>query len=149
MPNAAAYDKLNKLNRSVPVCWNWQTRRTQNPLLATACGFESHHRHHRRTLIWIQLGPFFFAPLPFEKVLIPWDFSASRTRIVVTRTSGASAFYAIFPRFQQKSPSRQTLKSCARWGNRVQDGYFVYEIVSSEILGRLDVSRVYSSSSSM
>ena len=29
-----------------PVCWNWQTRRTQNPLLATACGFESHHRHH-------------------------------------------------------------------------------------------------------
>ena len=45
MPNAAAYDKLNKLNRSVPVCWNWQTRRTQNPLPATACGFKSHHRH--------------------------------------------------------------------------------------------------------
>ena len=47
MPNAAAYDKLNKLNRSVPVCWNWQTRRTQNPLPATACGFKSHHRHQK------------------------------------------------------------------------------------------------------
>ena len=29
-----------------PVCWNWQTRRTQNPLLETACGFDPRHRHH-------------------------------------------------------------------------------------------------------
>ncbi len=28
-----------------PVCWNWQTRRTQNPLPARACGFDPHHRH--------------------------------------------------------------------------------------------------------
>ena len=27
--------------------WNWQTRRTQNPVGATPCGFNSHHRHHR------------------------------------------------------------------------------------------------------
>ena len=26
--------------------WNWQTRRTQNPVGATQCGFDSHHRHH-------------------------------------------------------------------------------------------------------
>ena len=25
--------------------WNWQTRRTQNPLMETSCGFKSHHRH--------------------------------------------------------------------------------------------------------
>ena len=24
----------------------WQTMRTQNPLVATPCGFKSHHRHH-------------------------------------------------------------------------------------------------------
>ena len=30
---------------TAPVCWNWQTRRTQNPLVATPCGFKSHHRH--------------------------------------------------------------------------------------------------------
>lgn len=27
------------------VWWNWQTRWTQNPLLATVCGFNSHHQH--------------------------------------------------------------------------------------------------------
>ena len=65
---------------------------------------------------------------------MPWAFSASRTRFVVTRTSGASAFYAIFPRFQQKSPSPPTFKPCARWGktcarwvNRVRDGVIVCE----------------------
>ena len=26
----------------------WQTRRTQNPLRATSCGFDSHHQHQRR-----------------------------------------------------------------------------------------------------
>ena len=25
----------------------WQTRRTQNPLAATSCGFKSHRRHHK------------------------------------------------------------------------------------------------------
>ena len=29
----------------MPVCWNWQTRRTQNPLVAIPCGFKSHYRH--------------------------------------------------------------------------------------------------------
>ena len=27
------------------MCWNWQTRRTQNPLVVTPCGFDPHHRH--------------------------------------------------------------------------------------------------------
>lgn len=30
----------------MPVCWNWQTRWTQNPLPAMACGFDPRHRHH-------------------------------------------------------------------------------------------------------
>ena len=33
-----------------------------------------YYSYHRRTLIWIQLGSFFFAPLPCEKVLILWAF---------------------------------------------------------------------------
>ena len=30
----------------VPEWWNWQTRRIQNPFLATECEFESHLGHH-------------------------------------------------------------------------------------------------------
>ena len=30
---------------NMPVCWNWQTRWTQNPFPATGCGFKSRHRH--------------------------------------------------------------------------------------------------------
>ena len=26
------------------MCWNWQTRRTQNPLVAIPCGFDPRHR---------------------------------------------------------------------------------------------------------
>ena len=29
----------------------WQTRRTQNPLVAIPCGFKSHHRHQTRCAI--------------------------------------------------------------------------------------------------
>ena len=31
--------------RKKPVCWNWQTRWTQNPLVAIPCGFDPRHRH--------------------------------------------------------------------------------------------------------
>ena len=31
----------------MPVCWNWQTRRIQNPLVAIPCGFDPRHRHHK------------------------------------------------------------------------------------------------------
>ncbi len=37
---------------NAPVCWNWQTGRTQNPLPAMACGFKSHHRHHVTSLFF-------------------------------------------------------------------------------------------------
>ena len=33
-----------------PVWWNWQTWRTQNPLVATPCGFDPRHRHHVKNL---------------------------------------------------------------------------------------------------
>lgn len=33
----------NMLN--MPKWWNWQTRRTQNPVVAIPCGFKSHFRH--------------------------------------------------------------------------------------------------------
>ena len=30
-----------------PVWWNWQTRGTQNPVVAIPCGFDPHHRHQK------------------------------------------------------------------------------------------------------
>ena len=74
-------------------------------------------RHHRRTLIWIQLGPFFFAPLPCEKVLIPWAFFGFSHTICCLDGFFLHAHPASFLSFTVKSPSRPTLKSCARWGN--------------------------------
>ena len=32
---------------NLPKWWNWQTRRTQNPKMATSCGFKSHFRHQK------------------------------------------------------------------------------------------------------
>ena len=29
------------------MCWNWQTRWTQNPLVVTPCGFDPRHRHQK------------------------------------------------------------------------------------------------------
>ena len=50
------------LKYEMPVCWNWQTRRTQNPLMATSCGFDPRHRHHtskaRNPLKWLGLRAF-------------------------------------------------------------------------------------------
>ena len=43
-PNGPPFSKLQFY---MPVCWNWQTRRTQNPLPAMACGFDPRHRHHK------------------------------------------------------------------------------------------------------
>ena len=46
-----------------PVCWNRQTRWTQNPLVAIPCGFKSRHRHQTKAssirmmllfLVWMQ-----------------------------------------------------------------------------------------------
>ena len=31
----------------MPLCWNWQTRWTQNPFPATGCGFKSRQRHQK------------------------------------------------------------------------------------------------------
>lgn len=35
------------------VWWNWQTWRTQNPLIAISCGFKSRYRHQIRTMVLI------------------------------------------------------------------------------------------------
>lgn len=35
----------NFIQVHLPVWWNWQTRGTQNPVLATECGFDPRHRH--------------------------------------------------------------------------------------------------------
>ena len=36
---------IKQLTICMPKWWNWQTRRTQNPVMATSCGFKSRLRH--------------------------------------------------------------------------------------------------------
>ena len=42
---------LNAFNMGV--WWNWQTRRTQNPMMVTSCGFKSHYPHQKRQLWYL------------------------------------------------------------------------------------------------
>ena len=46
--DSARTDALTFVRKNKPVCWNWQTRRTQNPLPAMACGFDPHYRHQQQ-----------------------------------------------------------------------------------------------------
>jgi hypothetical protein len=41
-----AGNHLKSTPHTVPVWWNWQTRRTQNPVPAREWEFDSPHRHH-------------------------------------------------------------------------------------------------------
>ena len=36
------------LQKFLPVWWNWQTRRTQNPVVAIPCRFDPDHRHQKK-----------------------------------------------------------------------------------------------------
>ena len=40
----------NIIEQIAPKWWNWQTRRTQNPVMATSCGFKSRLRHQKPEL---------------------------------------------------------------------------------------------------
>ena len=60
----------NNITVYKPVCWNWQTRRTQNPLVVTPCGFDPRHRHKKRSSLTVsRSGSFFLSPLFF--LLVP------------------------------------------------------------------------------
>ena len=37
-----------KCGRNLPVWWNWQTRRTQNPVVAIPCRFDPDYRHQKQ-----------------------------------------------------------------------------------------------------
>ena len=50
----------NKVLFITPVCWNWQTRRTQNPLVVTPYGFDPHHRHKKQFPSRVPAGELFF-----------------------------------------------------------------------------------------
>ena len=36
-----------KISRYLPAWWNWQTRGTQNPVVAIPCGFDPRRRHQK------------------------------------------------------------------------------------------------------
>ena len=52
----------------MPKWWNWQTRRTQNPMFARTCGFKSHLRHQQKESVAL----FYF--------FLRWSPSAPRSR---------------------------------------------------------------------
>ena len=55
------------------VWWNWQTWRTQNPLIAISCGFKSRYRHQIRTMVLIWNHRAFFIAQKSERYLV-WNF---------------------------------------------------------------------------
>lgn len=67
--SAAALDNLPRRGYNIkveyaPVCWNWQTRRTQNPLVVTPYGFDPHHRHKNKfPQLYPGWGTYFYFPV--------------------------------------------------------------------------------------
>ena len=48
LKNYFEYDKIKKW--FMPAWWNWQTCWTQNPVVATPCGFDPRRRHQRKII---------------------------------------------------------------------------------------------------
>ena len=67
--SSAALDNLPRRGYNIkveyaPVCWNWQTRRTQNPLVVTPYGFDPHHRHKNKfPQLYPGWGTYFYFPV--------------------------------------------------------------------------------------
>ena len=86
------------------VWWNWQTWRTQNPLIAISCGFKSRYRHQIRTMVLIWKPSCFFYCSKSEQYLV-WNFiqyvsEHTEERCFVIQTafffySEASAFFSV------------------------------------------------------
>ena len=60
----------------------WQTMRTQNPLVATPCGFKSHHRHQIRTSRLIEALRFFSFVLVSNKPFACAVFGIHRVKVL-------------------------------------------------------------------
>ena len=58
MPHFFAYCNRFKTfySKLLPLWWNWQTRGTQNPVMATSCGFDPHQRHQKNPIAFLRLG---------------------------------------------------------------------------------------------
>ena len=54
------YSRRDKCCGKMPVWWNWQTRRTQNPKVAIPCRFDPDYRHQKRNFCFCKSSFFFF-----------------------------------------------------------------------------------------
>ena len=61
----------------MPLWWNWQTRGTQNPVVAIPCRFDPDQRHHRKD------GQGFILVRLFCGVAVNGDDAAKRELIVI------------------------------------------------------------------
>lgn len=72
----------------MPVWWNWQTRRTQNPVVAIPCGFDPHYRHQIKKDTY---GcPFLFGARHLQRPMrgnpaLPYSFRFCKSSTVSTR----------------------------------------------------------------
>ena len=64
-------------NEIMPLWWNWQTRGTQNPVVAIPCRFDPDQRHHRKD------GQGFILVRIFCGAAVNGDDAAKRKLIVI------------------------------------------------------------------
>ena len=76
----------------MPPWWNWQTRRTQNPVVVIPCRFDSDRRHQKRTQVFYCV---LFLLSVFRKFFL--ILSASSTTLVAEYSLSLVAF-ALFVR---------------------------------------------------
>jgi hypothetical protein len=80
-------------------------KNSKSLVLITTCGFDPHHRHHRRTLIGIPSGFFFFAPSRLKKYLQQRAFRllAHKYKIKKPRQSDLSGLFVLLGRMAAAS----------------------------------------------
>ena len=69
----------------MPLWRNWQTRWTQNPVVATPCGFDSHRRHRKSSIMMILLFIFVLIINTVKICLLLgewWTFCYNRNMII-------------------------------------------------------------------
>ena len=107
----------------VPVWWNWQTRGTQNPVVAIPCRFDPDQRHHRKD------GQGFLRVRLFCGAAVNGDDAAKRKLIVIKNEklpSFVNLRWQIFAEGHAESGKRQ---SPTKHLNGQDKSLFVFSVV--------------------
>ena len=93
-------------NEIMPLWWNWQTRGTQNPVVAIPCRFDPDQRHHRKD------GQGFILVRLFCGAAVNGDDAAKRKLIVIKKRKNCRrssiCLGKFLPRVHAESGKRQS-----------------------------------------